>query len=88
MSLCFTAALRGTPGKRVVTAAQAPQPGDLCWFPVMPDALYPSHLVYRDVVAALPAGRESCLPLFTQHVGRRDAAQREPGGMIAPTKLR
>ena len=83
VSLCFTASLRGAPGRRVVGAADVPEAGDLRWFAAMPDELYPSHLVYRDVVAATGAGQAG-IPVFTQHVGRRDAAQSEPGGTIEP----
>ncbi|MBE7190306.1 hypothetical protein [Jatrophihabitans endophyticus] len=85
MSLCFPARLAGTPTRPLVTERDTPEAGDLCWFDAVPDQLYPSHLVYREVIDALrdsgadPAG----IPVFTQHVGERDAAQSSPDGAIA-----
>jgi hypothetical protein len=40
--------------------------------------------VYRGVLQQLAAGRlDHGIPLFTQHVGRRDAAQSSPAGAIS-----
>lgn len=84
VSLCFLATLSGTPGKRVLTEDEAPETGDLCWFATPPANLYPSHLVYRDLLLALDSGElGDGARLFTQHVGRHDAAQRSPAGEIA-----
>ena len=83
LSLCFRATLAGTPGRRVLEADGTPEPGDLRWFASPPAELYPSHLVYRDLLETL--GRPgSTIPVFTQHVGRRDAAQACPEGAIDP----
>ncbi|MBE7209494.1 MAG: hypothetical protein INR65_00605 [Gluconacetobacter diazotrophicus] len=85
MSLCFPATLTGTPARPLIAEHDEPEAGDLCWFDAVPDRLYPSHLVYRNVIDALrasgadPAG----IPVFTQHVGDRDAAQSSPDGAIA-----
>ena len=84
VSLCHLATLRGVPGRRVVGDGQAPAAGDLRWFADAPEHLYPSHLVYRDVIASLArGGLEGRAPLFTQHVGHRDALQGGPDGVIA-----
>lgn len=83
VSICHRASLRGEPGKRVVDGNDAPTVGDLRWFRTPPADLYPSHLVYRDVLTALVRGElAEGAPLFTQHVGRRDAAQTSAGGEI------
>ena len=83
ISLCYPAALRGLPGKRVISGGETPEAGDLCWFAVPPAQLYPSHLVYRDLLEELGHGRlGEGVRLFTQHVGRRDTAQASPGGAI------
>ena len=81
VSLVYPATLDGAPGRRVVGEADTPEPGDLRWFVKMPEDMYPSHLVYREVVASLAGGEGA--GVFTQHVGRRDAAQTEAGGVIA-----
>ena len=84
VSLCFTAALRGEPAQGVVQAGHTPQPGSLRWFGEVPDALYPSHLVYRSVIEAMRAGSLGPgIAVFTQHVGQRDAAQASPAGAIS-----
>ncbi len=89
MSLCFRARLRGRPSKRIRDEHHAPEAGDLRWFKTPPDQLYPSHGVYRDVLVALRQdSRTGGIPIFTQHVGRRDAALSSPGGAInADTSL-
>lgn len=84
ISLCYPSVLRGPPGKRVIGGDETPEAGDLCWFAVLPAQLYPSHLVYRDLLEELGRGRlGEGVRLFTQHVGRRDAAQDSPGGSIS-----
>ncbi len=84
VSLCFKAKLRGEPGKRVINEDEAPQAGDLRWFVRPPEQLYPSHFVYRDVLVALSRSELSNeIQVFTQHVGRRDAAQSFPEGSIS-----
>ncbi len=88
VSLCYKATLLGDPGKRVVDQHQAPAAGDLRWFSEVPDQLYPSHLVYRDLLAALAQGQlGDGIRIFTQHVGRRDAAQASAEGSISFEKL-
>ncbi len=83
ISLCYTSALRGPPGRRVIGGDETPEAGDLRWFTVPPAQLYPSHLVYRDLLEELGRGRlGEGVRLFTQHVGRRDAAQASPGDII------
>ena len=83
VSLCFPAALSGSPSKRVLSENEAPEPGDLRWFTRPPPNLYPSHLVYRDVLLALERGDLGArIPLYTQHIGRRDAAQTSSEGEI------
>ena len=83
ISLVFTASLLGVPGERLIEQGETPRPGCLCWFDRMPDELYPSHLVYRSVIEALRQGRlGSGIEAFTQHVGRRDAAQTSTAGAI------
>ena len=83
VSLCFPASLQGAPGKRVLGTDETPRPGDLCWFATPPDDFYPSHRVYRDLMLALGRGElNGGARLFTQHVGRRDAAQVSAGGEI------
>ncbi len=84
VSLCHLAALRGVPGRRVLEGKQVPEPGDLRWFAGAPERLYPSHLVYRDVIEALGRGElDGRARLFTQHVGRRDASQGGSEGVIS-----
>jgi len=84
VSLCYTAALRGAPRQRIVEEGDTPQPGSLRWFDGVPSPLYPSHLVYRSVIEALRKGRLGAgIEVFTQHVGRRDAAQASPAGTIS-----
>jgi colanic acid biosynthesis protein WcaH len=89
VSLCFPASLRGRPGKRVVEAGADPRHGDLCWFAVLPSQLYPSHVVYRELLSALDSGQlGQGARLFTQHTGRRDAGQAPAEGLIrADTSL-
>ena len=83
VSLCYRAMLLGQPTRRVLLDGKTPTAGDLRWFREAPDDLYPSHLVYREVLSALERGRlREGIPLFTQHVGRRDAVQAEPAGAI------
>ena len=83
VSLCYPAALQGTPGQLIVVEGNAPQPGSLRWFDGLPDMFYPSHGVYRSVIEALRQGRLGTgIAVFTQHVGRRDATQDSPGGAI------
>ncbi len=83
VSLCHRATLKGSPSKRVLGGHETPKAGDLCWFAAAPAQLYPSHLVYRDVLDALERGRlGEGIRLFTQHVGRRDMAQASPDGLI------
>lgn len=82
VSLVYPATLAGVPGKRIVAEGEVPAPGDLRWFPAMPDRMYPSHLVYRDVVAQLTSIEG--VQVFTQHVGGRDAAQTGSAGSITP----
>lgn len=85
VSLCYPARLCGEPGRRVLAAGEVPRAGDLRWFATCPDHLYPSHGVYREVLAALAGGMPGeGAPLFTQHVGRRDAASASPKGWIDP----
>lgn len=84
VSLCYTAALRGSPGRRVVGEGDRQQLGSLRWFDEVPGALYPSHLVYRSVIEALRQGRLGAgIEVFTQHVGHRDATQAAPAGAIS-----
>ena len=84
ISLCYPARLLGAPGKRVIGEAETPEPGDLRWFASPPAQLYPSHLVYRDLLAQLDAGLLSAgIPILTQHTGHRDAAQTNAGGSIS-----
>ncbi len=83
VSLCYQATLKGSPSKRVLVGDEMPGTGDLRWFAAPPAQLYPSHLVYRDVLDALDHGRlGEGIRLFTQHVGRRDTAQASPDGLI------
>ena len=83
VSICYPATLRGPLGKRVSSGNNAPEAGDLRWFPAPPTPLYPSHLVYRDVLNALEHGQlGGGVRLFTQRVGARDAAQESSAGMI------
>ena len=83
ISLCYQARLRGTPSKRVLRGDEPPEAGDLCWFATPPAQLYPSHLVYRDLLEALDQGQLGAgVRLLTQHVGRRDAARTSPEGAI------
>jgi ADP-ribose pyrophosphatase YjhB (NUDIX family) len=88
VSLCYRAALLGIPSKRVVSAGDTPNAGDLSWFVKPPAQLYPSHLVYREVFEALDNGQlGEGIPLFTEHVGQRDAAQASPEGAIASASI-
>ena len=83
LSLCYPTTLRGSPGRRVLRGDEAPEAGDLRWFAAPPERLYPSHLVYRDVLDALGRGRpDEGIRVFTHRVGRRHAAQAGPGGGI------
>ena len=83
VSLCYQATLRGIPSQRVLSGDETPEAGDLCWFTTLPAQLYPSHLVYRDLLEALDQGQLGAgVRLFTQHVGRCDAAQTSPEGAI------
>ena len=83
VSLCYPATLRGSPARRVLEGEAAPAPGDLRWFATPPAGLYPSHLVYRDLLQALGRGELGAgIRVFTQHVGRREAAHGSPGGSI------
>ncbi len=83
VSLCYRAMLLGRPTRRVLGEGEAAAAGDLRWFRKAPEDLYPSHRVYREVLAALERGRlREGVPLFTQHVGQRDAAQPSAAGAI------
>ncbi len=83
VSLCYQATLKGNPRKCVLGGDETPKAGDLRWFATPPAQLYPSHLVYRDMLEALDHGRlGEGVCLFTQHVGRRDMAQASPDGLI------
>jgi ADP-ribose pyrophosphatase YjhB (NUDIX family) len=83
VSLCFTASLRGSPGRRVVKEGDDLRSGDLCWFAAFPQQVYPSHLIYREVLEALDRGELGRgARVFTQHAGQRDADQASPEGMI------
>ena len=83
VSLCYPAALQGSPGKRVLGRDETPEAGDLRWFAAPPAQFYPSHLIYRDLLEALDGGRlNEGVRVFTQHVGRRDTAQASPDGVI------
>lgn len=83
ISLCYPAVLRGSPGKRVVEPGGTPEAGDLCWFGHLPDALYPSHLVYCEVLEALGQGQlGQGARLFTQRAGQRGRGQAAPEGVI------
>ena len=84
VSLCFKAKLAGDLGKPVRNPHDSPKAGDLCWFLEPPEQLYPSHLVYRDLLGTvLRAEPGAEIKVFTQHVGRRDAAQSSPEGSIS-----
>ena len=84
VSLCFKARLIGEPRKRVLSEKEPPEAGDLRWFTEPPEQLYPSHLVYGDLLVALSRAQlDDEIKLFTQHVGRRDAAQSSPEGSIS-----
>ncbi len=84
VSLCYRAVLRGAVGRRLVNADDQANPGDLRWFSTAPANLYPSHLVYRDVLANIGRGElDGGAAVYTQHVGRRDAAQASPEGSIS-----
>ncbi len=83
ISLCYPATLQGQPSKRIIGECDTPRPGELRWFKQAPEQLYPSHLVYQDLLEELRCGRLGAgIQLFTQHVGRRDAAQASPAGAI------
>ena len=85
VSLCYPATLRGNPTKRILSERDTPVPGSLRWFAVLPVQLYPSHLVYRNVLDELRCNRlGEGIRLFTQHVGRRDAVQDLSAGIISP----
>lgn len=82
LSLCYRARLRGSPARRVVAENQDPEAGDLCWFRALPAGLYPSHIVYRDILEALGKDQPDGSPrLFTHYAGSRDKAP-SPGGSI------
>ena len=84
ISLCYRAVLRGAVGRRLVKADDQLNPGDLRWFSTAPANLYPSHLVYRDVLADIGHGElDGGAAIYIQHVGRRDAAQAGPEGSIS-----
>jgi hypothetical protein len=84
ISMCYTAALQGTPSLPLINEGDVPEPGSLRWFDRPPLALYPSHLVYSFVIEALQQGRLGPgIEVFTQHVGRRDAAQGSSAGAIS-----
>lgn len=84
VSLCFKATLTGSPGKRVLGANDRPEVGDLRWFVEAPAQLYPSHFIYRELLAALTRHQLTDeIQVFTQHVGRRDAVQLSPEGSIS-----
>ena len=84
VSLCYTAALQGTRVPRLVEDGGRPQPGSLRWFDELPAALYPSHLVYRSVIAALRQDRLGAwIEVFTQYVGHQDAEQASASGAIS-----
>ncbi len=88
VSLCFEASLAGAPGRRVLGGDDAPDAGDLRWFRSAPERMYPSHLVYREVINALSGGEmDAGARVFTQHVGRRDAAQTSVAGEIASAPI-
>ena len=83
VSLCYQATLSGTPSQRVLSGDETPEAGDLHWFATPPAQLYPSHLVYRELLQALGQGQlGEGIRLFTQHVGGRDAVQASPEGAI------
>ena len=84
VSLCYRAMLREPLGRRLVNATDQLEAGDLCWFRITPSNLYPSHRVYRDVLASLDQGRlDAGAEIFTQHVGIRDAEALAPEGSIS-----
>lgn len=83
VSLVYPAVLQGDP-ERLVDIDAVPKEGDLRWFSSMPEDLYPSHLIYRDIVDAFVSGRlGEGIPVYTQHTGERDAAQSGPEGAIS-----
>jgi ADP-ribose pyrophosphatase YjhB (NUDIX family) len=85
ISICFPATVRGAPGKRILGENDVAEPGDLRWFRAPPSNLYPSHMVYESLLGALARGELGTgIQVFTQHVGRRDAAQTTAEGVIAP----
>ncbi|MFC3125518.1 hypothetical protein ACFOD4_10630 [Pseudoroseomonas globiformis] len=87
VSLCFQAKLGGQPRRRLLEEGLHPEPGDLCWFRALPSELYPSHQVYRDLLATLDqGGLGQGAQLFTQHVGGRDQGQALPAGLISVDK--
>ena len=81
VSLCFCATLAGTPTRRVLAPGQDPEPGDLRWFATPPPDLYPSHRAYRALLED-PGRAGAAIPVFTEHVGRRDAGQDSADGAI------
>ncbi|HWX50653.1 MAG TPA: hypothetical protein VNZ61_21610 [Roseomonas sp.] len=83
LGLCYQTILRGSLSKRVVGQDERPEAGDLRWFPTLPAELYPSHVVYRDLLDALDRGQlGQGARLFTHNAGSRDSAQSSPGGSI------
>jgi colanic acid biosynthesis protein WcaH len=90
VSLCFLALLRGSPTKRIIEQGVSPEHGDLCWFATLPAQLYPSHLIYRNLLDALDHGLlGQGAQVFTQHAGLRDAGHSSPEGVIrADSSLR
>lgn len=81
VSLCFKARPGGMPGRTIVTEAQSPQPGDLRWFAKMPDNLYPSHEIYREVVSESDPAATG-IPVYIQQVQSRETPPTAPGGTI------
>jgi colanic acid biosynthesis protein WcaH len=85
LGLCHRVRLRGEPGRRLVAEGDRPEAGDLRWFPALPEALYPSHAVYRDILAWLDRREPGeGIRLFTQHANQKAEAEAAPGGRISP----
>lgn len=84
LGLCYQTTLRGSPGKRVIGEDDPPEAGDLRWFATLPAALYPSHVIYRDLLDALAQGQlGEGVRLFTHQAGSRDRAQPSADGSIS-----